>query len=134
MSSSSSESDDEFEDAEEGVQRAVKKYLGEQIREEHIRVNWVEPFNSFAIELEMPTAAACIFLQLGLEAQLNLRTKAVVCDGMQMFVKQKCQPVLKKLQEHNFAWIFNQPVDPVELGLAVRFCVERASVLRALSG
>ena len=36
-------------------------------------------------------------------------------------IKQKCQPVLKKLQEHNFAWIFNQPVDPVELGLNVRF-------------
>ena len=66
-----------------------------------------------------------------------------MCDGMLRFAlasltsaetKQKCQPVLKKLQEHNFAWIFNQPVDPVELGLAVRFCVERASVLRALSG
>lgn len=32
-------------------------------------------------------------------------------------LKQKCNEVLKALQTHQHAWVFNCPVDPVELGL-----------------
>jgi len=32
-------------------------------------------------------------------------------------IRQKCSPVLKKLVDHECAWIFMQPVDPVELNL-----------------
>jgi E1A/CREB-binding protein len=32
-------------------------------------------------------------------------------------IRQKCSPVLKKLIDHECAWIFMQPVDPVELNL-----------------
>eukprot|EP00612_Vaucheria_litorea_P006500 CAMPEP_0171473164 /NCGR_PEP_ID=MMETSP0946-20130122/1685_1 /TAXON_ID=109269 /ORGANISM="Vaucheria litorea, Strain CCMP2940" /LENGTH=174 /DNA_ID=CAMNT_0012002889 /DNA_START=195 /DNA_END=715 /DNA_ORIENTATION=+ len=32
-------------------------------------------------------------------------------------VKLKCSPLLKKLMEHEYGWIFNQPVDPLELNL-----------------
>ena len=32
-------------------------------------------------------------------------------------IRQRCTPVLKKLMEHEYGWIFNQPVDPVELKL-----------------
>ena len=32
-------------------------------------------------------------------------------------IRQRCTPVLKKLMDHEFGWIFNQPVDPVDLKL-----------------
>lgn len=32
-------------------------------------------------------------------------------------VKSKCSEVLKGLQSHEYGWVFNSPVDPVELGL-----------------
>jgi len=32
-------------------------------------------------------------------------------------IKQKCMEVLKGLQSHQHGWVFNSPVDPVELGL-----------------
>jgi len=32
-------------------------------------------------------------------------------------IKQKCMEVLKGLQAHQHGWVFNSPVDPVELGL-----------------
>ena len=32
-------------------------------------------------------------------------------------LKSKCMEVLKGLQTHNHGWVFNSPVDPVELGL-----------------
>ena len=32
-------------------------------------------------------------------------------------LKQKCMEVLKGLQAHQHGWVFNTPVDPVELGL-----------------
>lgn len=32
-------------------------------------------------------------------------------------LKQKCSDVLKSLQSHQHGWVFNLPVDPVELGL-----------------
>ena len=54
------------------------------------------------------------------EAQPSSPPAALAAVRRRAEIKQKCQAVLKKLQEHNFAWIFNQPVDPVELGLNVR--------------
>ena len=32
-------------------------------------------------------------------------------------MRKKCMPVLKKLQEYEYGWIFNDPVNPVELNL-----------------
>jgi E1A/CREB-binding protein len=38
-------------------------------------------------------------------------------------LKSKCMEVLKGLQSHQHAWVFNNPVDPVELGLPDYFDV-----------
>ena len=38
-------------------------------------------------------------------------------------LKQKCSEVLKGLQQHQHGWVFNCPVDPVELGLPDYFMV-----------
>ena len=38
-------------------------------------------------------------------------------------LKQKCSEVLKGLQQHQHGWVFNCPVDPVELGLPDYFVV-----------
>ncbi len=38
-------------------------------------------------------------------------------------LKSKCSDVLKSLQSHNHGWVFNTPVDPVELGLPDYFQV-----------
>lgn len=32
-------------------------------------------------------------------------------------IKGKCGPVVKKLMDAEFGWIFHQPVDPITLGL-----------------
>ena len=32
-------------------------------------------------------------------------------------ISQKCLPIVKKLSEHENGWVFNEPVDPVELGI-----------------
>jgi E1A/CREB-binding protein len=45
---------------------------------------------------------------------------ASLSQGLQLSpqkVKTKCLEVLKTLQSHQHAWVFNSPVDPVELGL-----------------
>jgi len=41
-------------------------------------------------------------------------------------IKIKCGEVLKTLQNHQHAWVFNSPVDPVELGLPDYFQVRSA--------
>ncbi|CAM9226043.1 unnamed protein product [Chrysoparadoxa australica] len=38
-------------------------------------------------------------------------------------VKQRCAPILKHLMDHQYGWIFNQPVNPQELNLADYFDV-----------
>jgi E1A/CREB-binding protein len=42
---------------------------------------------------------------------------------IEKMIKQTCPQLLKRVQEHNFAWIFSQPVDPVELNLPDYFDV-----------
>mmetsp|Transcript_10188 Transcript_10188/g.33388 ORF Transcript_10188/g.33388 Transcript_10188/m.33388 type:complete len:1160 (-) Transcript_10188:777-4256(-) len=41
-------------------------------------------------------------------------------------IRQKCMPVLKKLTEQENAWIFMQPVDPVELNLPDYFDIVKS--------
>ena len=38
-------------------------------------------------------------------------------------LKAKCMEVLKGLQNHQHGWVFNNPVDPIELGLPDYFDV-----------
>lgn len=76
-------------------QMITPKYTGPKPQEDHTLIN------CFSIEqIETHIASLNKGLQL---APLKLRTK--------------CLEVLKVLQSHQHGWVFNSPVDPVELGL-----------------
>jgi hypothetical protein len=47
-------------------------------------------------------------------------------------LKSRCLDILSNIQKHQFGWVFNQPVDPVELNLPDYF--EIIKVRRELSG
>ena len=71
------------------------KHRGPKVREDHTLIN------SFTIE------------------QIELHMKSLH-QGLQLSqprMKEKCGKVLKALQDHQHGWVFNAPVDPVELGL-----------------
>eukprot|EP00934_Nitzschia_sp_Nitz4_P007641 Nitzschia sp. Nitz4//scaffold168_size48592//5476//10477//NITZ4_007045-RA/size48592-snap-gene-0.3-mRNA-1//-1//CDS//3329538306//7631//frame0 len=84
-------------------QMITPKYAGPKPQEDHTLIN------CFSIEqIETHIASLNKGLQL---APLKLKTK--------------CLEVLKILQSHQHSWVFNSPVDPVELGLPDYFEVIR---------
>ena len=59
----------------------------------------------------------------------SLNQSIVMSPGQ---LKSRCLDILSNIQKHQFGWVFNQPVDPVELNLPDYF--EIIKVRRELSG
>lgn len=73
----------------------MPKHTGPKPREDHTLIN------CFSIEQ--------------IETHLESLNKGLQLPPLKL--KQKCLDVLKILQSHQHGWVFNSPVDPVELGL-----------------
>ena len=73
----------------------MPKHTGPKPREDHTLIN------CFSIEQ--------------IETHLKSLNKGLQLPPLKL--KQKCLDVLKILQSHQHGWVFNTPVDPVELGL-----------------
>jgi len=80
-----------------------------------------QPKSSCAARVEEGTSLLNSFTATQIQAHLQSLKTGVRMTAAK--IRQKCTPVLRRLTEHENAWIFMQPVDPVELNLPDYFDV-----------
>ncbi|KAL5991141.1 hypothetical protein ACLOJK_012047 [Asimina triloba] len=56
-------------------------------------------------------------LKRGLSDPFESSKQAVPCSKKDTMLMKQCETLLKRLMSHQFGWLFNKPVDPVEMEL-----------------